>query len=222
MLLNRRDLLRFSLSLVVAWAVISGLLVFIAAELLMPLLPLFKAVIVTLIPAFSPAFTLTPSAGGGQLQLTVMVLSSVHIASGVEIPKGVELTASTHVLHVLMPAAIMFSVLLTWPLPNWRKKTLLLSLGLPVSLLQLLATVPVLLLALLEMPFQEQAMAANARHTAPWFMDWMIFCETGGALLLALVGVWLCLALVSDCGQTQDTQSMPSISKKNHKRFTPG
>lgn len=72
---------------------------------------------------------------------------------------------------------------------------LIIVLGLVASVLILLATVPILLVALLEMPFQEKAMEVNALHQAPWFMDWMIFCEMGGALLLALTWVCFCVGI---------------------------
>jgi hypothetical protein len=195
MLLSRRNLFFFSLKVLLAWAALTGLIVFYGEWLLTPLLPLFKAVMMMVVSGFSPTLKFIPSVDGGQLKLTAWVLSTVHIGAGVVIPKGIELISSTHVLHVLVPIAVALSILLVWPVSTWRQKLLLIALGLVASMLILLTTVPILLVALLEMPFQEIAMQANALHQAPWFMDWMIFCEMGGALLLAFIGVCFCIGL---------------------------
>ena len=173
----------------------TGLIVSYGEWLLTPLFPLFKAIMISVVSGFSPALNFIHSVDGGQLKLTVWVLNAVPIAAGTAIPKGIELTSSMHVLHGLVPIAVALSILLVWPVPNWRQKLLLIALGLVASVLILLATVPILLVALLEMPFQEQAMVANVHHQAPWFMDWMVFCEMGGALLMALTCVFFCIGL---------------------------
>ena len=194
-MLNQRDLIFFSLKVLLAWAVLTGLIVFYGEWLLTPLFPLFKAVMLMMVSGFSPTLKFIPAVDGGQLKLTVWVLSTVPIGAGVVIPKGIELTSSMHVLHGLVPIVVALSILLVWPVQNWRCKLLLIAPGILTSVFILLATVPVLLVALLEMPFQEKAMQANALHQAPWFMDWMVFSEMGGALLLALTGVWVCIGL---------------------------
>jgi hypothetical protein len=195
MLLNRRDLMVFSLKALLAWAALTGFIVFYGEWLLTPLFPLFKAVMITTVSGFAPSLKFIPSVNGGQLSLTVWVLHTIPIAAGIAIPKGIMLTSSMHVLHVLVPIAVALSILLVWPVSNWRQKLLLIALGLVASVLILLATVPVLLVALMEMPFQQKALEANALHQPPWFMDWMIFSEMGGALLLALTGVGVCIGL---------------------------
>jgi hypothetical protein len=195
MLLNRRDLIFFSLKVLLAWTSMTGLIVSYGEWLLTPLFPLFKAIMISVVSGFSPALNFIHSVDGGQLKLTVWVLNAVPIAAGTAIPKGIELTSSMHVLHGLVPIAVLLSILLVWPVQNWRHKLLLIALGVLTAVLILLATVPILLVALLEMPFQEQAMVANAHHQAPWFMDWMVFCEMGGALLMALTCVFFCIGL---------------------------
>jgi len=194
-MLNQRDLIFFSLKVLLAWAVLTGLIVFYGEWLLTPLFPLFKAVMLMMVSGFSPTLKFIPAVDGGQLKLTVWVLSTVPIGTGAVMPKGIGLSSYMHVLHGLVPIAVALSILLVWPVQSWRYKLLLIALGILTSVLILLATVPVLLVALLEMPFQEKAMQANALHQAPWFMDWMVFSEMGGALLLALTGVWVCIGL---------------------------
>lgn len=199
MLLSRRELLSFSLKILLAWFAMTGLIVFAGEWLLTPFFPLLKAVIIDVVSEFSPALELIPSVDGGRLELTVWVLSPVYIDAGVVIPKGLVLTSSTHLLHSFVPFAIALSILLVWPVQSRLQKLLLIAFGLLVSVLILLATVPVLLVALLEMPFQQMAQQTNSLYKAPWFMDWMIFCEMGGALLLALTGAILCIWLQRRC-----------------------
>jgi hypothetical protein len=199
MLLSRRNLLGFSLKILLAWLTMTGLIMFAGEWLLTPCFPLLETVIIKVASEFSPALELIPSVDGGRLELNVWVLSPVYIDAEVVIPKGLELTSSTHLLHIFVPIAILLSILLVWPVQSQPQKLLLIAFGLLVSVLILLATVPVLLVALLEMPFQEMAMQANSLYKPPWFMDWMIFCEMGGTLLLALTGAFLCIWLQQRC-----------------------
>jgi hypothetical protein len=194
-MLNRRDLLIFTGKVLLAWSVMTGLIVFAGGFLVTPLFPLFRAVVIAIESGFSPSLKFIPSVDGGQVKLTVWVMQNIPVATGIVIRKGIELTAASHVLHLLVPVVVLLSILTVWPIQDLWQKGLLILLGLLFSIGVLLATAPVLWVALLELPFQEQALAANAQHTAPWFMDWMIFSEMGGALLLALTGVWVCIRL---------------------------
>lgn len=121
-MLNQRDLIIFSLKVLLAWSALTGLIVFYGEWLLTPLFPFFKAVIVEVVSGFSPSLKFIHSVDGGRLELTVWVLSTVHIDAGVVIPRGVELTSSTHVLHVLVPIVVALSILLVWPVSHWRQK----------------------------------------------------------------------------------------------------
>jgi hypothetical protein len=195
--LNRRNLLFFALKMLLAWSAITAVVVSFGGYLLTPLFPLFKAIIVSVVSEFSPSLQFIPATAGGQLKLSVWVLSGIINDNSVIIPKGLILTSTTHVLHSFVPITLALSIIWVWPTVNWRQKIAQLLLGLCGSLIILLLSVPVLLIALLEMPFQEKALAINSRHQAPWFMDWMIFSEMGGSLLLALLAAWICIHVVS-------------------------
>jgi hypothetical protein len=181
--------------MLLTWLVVTGLIVFAGEFLLTPLFPLLRAGVMSCESGFSPSLTFVRGVDGGQVKLTVWVMQNIPVTTGIVIRKGLELTATSHVLHLLTPVAVLLSILTVWPVQDLRQKGLLMLLGLLFSLGVLLATAPVLWLALLEMQFQEQALAANAQYTAPWFMDLMVFSEMGGALLLALCGVFLCVKL---------------------------
>lgn len=192
---SRRKFLQFGLKILLAWSVMTALIVFGGNDLLTPMLPLFKTAITLLVSEFSPSLKLVHAIDGGRLELTIWVMKNIPIDAGIVIQKGRVLTSFAHVLHILAPIAVMFSILLVWPVRIWRQKLLLITIGMLFSILILLVTLPVLLLGLVEMPFQEQAMQNNSLYHPPWFMDWMVFSEMGGALLLALVGAFLSIWL---------------------------
>jgi hypothetical protein len=193
MLSTGSQLLGFAGKILLAWILVSALILQVGNSLLLPLLPLFEAVIKSLVSGFLPKLSIVHASGGGVLQLEVWVLSSIPFTAGVVIPKGMVLTASTHVLHVFVPVALLLSMLLVWPLPYQWQRLWLLGFGVLFAVLILLATVPVLLLGVLEMSVQEAAQAANSLYQPPWFMDWMIFCEMGGSLLLAVMAGFLAI-----------------------------
>ena len=195
MTLNQRELLIFSGKLLLAWTAVTGLVVFAGEFLVTPLMPLLRAVVMSIESGFSPSLQFVPGVGGGKVKLTVWVMQNIPVTTDIVIRKGLELTTASHVLHLLAPVAVLLSILAVWPVQGFRQKVLLCLLGLLFSLGLLLTTAPVLWVALLEMPFQEQALAANAQYAAPWFMALMVFSEMGGALLMALCGVFLCVKL---------------------------
>ena len=192
---NFRELLVLTGKILLAWSVVTGLIVFAGEFLLLPLFPLLRAVVMSLEAAFSPSLEFVAGADGGQVKLTVWVMQNIPVSSGIVIRKGLELSTSSHVLHLLAPVSVLLSILAVWPVQTGRQKGLLLLLGVLFSFVVLLSTAPVLWVALLEMPFQEQALAAHDQYAPPWFMDVMVFSEMGGALLLALCGVLCCIKL---------------------------
>ena len=187
------DYRRFVLKMLLAWLLVSALTIIAGQYLLAPLLPLLKAILQFMAPEMLPRLSLEAAAGGGILQLEVWVMAAIRLTVGVVIPKGVILKSSTHIVHVLLPVSLLIALLLVWPLHTLRDRLILLGLGMAAAVLILLATIPALLLGVLEMQFQEAAQNARPDYQPPWFMDWMIFCEMGGSFLLAAIAGYLCI-----------------------------
>ncbi|MGD0961757.1 MAG: hypothetical protein ABSB19_18255 [Methylomonas sp.] len=196
MMRNRRDLLIFCAKMLLAWSALTCLTLLSGAWMLTALFPLFKAIIVIMTPEFMPSLKYAAGSAGGGIELSVWVMRSVAIGSQTTIPKGVILPSAMHLLHILLPVVIQFSIILVWPLQNFRQRLILIVLGILAAILLLSATVPALLIALAEMPFQQHALELNPMHPAPWFMDWMVFCEMGGAMLLAVCAAFVCIAIL--------------------------
>ena len=199
MLKNQRELVALSAKCLLVWLLLSLLIYGAGETLLSPLLPLFQWLIKTIEPRFLPHLAFVHGLDSISLQLDVRVLRALPIEVGLVIPRGQALVSSTHVLHLLVPIAILFSILSVWPVKNFLERLLLLGLACGFSLLILLAIVPTLLLGVLEMQFQEAAIEAYSQHQVPWFMDWMVFCEMGGSWLLTLIALFICLWLKEFC-----------------------
>jgi hypothetical protein len=194
-MINRFIFLWFCLKILFVWGGVSVLIICFGDYLLISLHALFQVVIKLMVAEFLPKISIVDVGGISLLQLEVWVMKAIHITNSVVIPKGVVLTASTHVMHTLLPIGMLFSILLVWPVRSGLERFILLAECVVFSVVILLLTVPVLLLAVLEMPFQEAAQSANSLYQPPWFMDWMVFCEMGGSVLLEVIAGFLCIWL---------------------------
>ena len=193
--MKRRDLLCLILKGLLAWLVLSGLAWYAGAWLGQGLLPLIKAVIMTMTSEISPSLKLTPSDSYSTIELSAWVLKPIYINANQFIPPGTELKSSTHLLHNLVPLVIEGSILLVWPVKCWSQRWVLMAFGLLTATLVILVTLPVLLLGLLEISFQDVALSGKNPRLAPWFVDWMVFCELGGRWLLAIAAAWLSIQI---------------------------
>lgn len=116
-------------------------------------------------------------------------------AQRVLLPDGFTAAIFSFLLGCLVPVIIEWSVLLVWPVQRWTQRLLLIGTGILSAVVLFLATLPATLLGLLEISFQQVAVLGTEPRPVPWFLDWMVFCELGGAWLLAIIGAWLCIQL---------------------------
>ncbi|WGS88402.1 hypothetical protein [Methylomonas sp. UP202] len=197
--MSRRELFHLTLKGLLAWLVLSGLVLYFGEWLIKGLFPLLKAVMITMAPDFSPSLKLMKSAQSQldySIELSVWVLlRPIYLNASHFIPPGTELKSSAHLLHSFVPLVIEGSILLIWPVQGWRQRLLLIGLGLLTSALVVMATLPALLLGKLEISFQDIAESGSNPRAVPWFVDWMVFCEMGGRWLLAIAIAWLCITL---------------------------
>jgi len=196
--MDQRDVILLTLRGLLIWLILSALVWYFEVWLGNMLLPLNEAFIMIMAPEFSPMLKLAKlvqSEFNYSIELSAWVLHPVYINANLKIPLGTELKSSTHLLHILVPVVIEWSILLVWPVKHWSQRALLITFGLLTASLIVLATLPAILLGLLEISFQQVAMTGKYPRPVPWFLDWMIFCELGGGWLLAIIGAWLCIKL---------------------------
>ncbi len=194
--MNRRELFSLIMKGLLAWLVLSGLVLFLGKWLIISLFPLLKAVMISMAPDLSPGLKLVKSAQSqldASIELSAWVLRPIYLNANHFIPPSNVLTSSAHLLHSFVPLVIEGSILLVWPVQGWRQRLLLIGLGLLTAVLVVMATLPALLLGKLEVSFQDIAEAGQNPRLVPWFVDWMVFCELGGRWLLAVVAAWLCI-----------------------------
>ncbi|WP_020481196.1 hypothetical protein [Methylomonas sp. MK1] len=196
--MNRRELFVLTLKGLLAWLVLSGLVLYLGEWLAKGLFPLLKAVMISMAPDLSPGLRLVKSAQSQldySIELSAWVLRPVYLNANHFIPPGTELKSSAHLLHSFVPLVIEGSILLVWPVQHWRQRLLLIGLGLLTAVLVVMATVPAQLLGKLEISFQDIAESGANPRLVPWFVDWMVFCELGGRWLLGIAAAWLCIQL---------------------------
>lgn len=196
--MNRRELFHLTLKGLLAWLILSGLVLYSGEWLVKGLFPLLKAVMITMVPDLSPGLKLVrlvQSQLDYSIELSAWVLRPVYLNTSYFIQPSTELKSSVHLLHSLVPLVIEGSILLVWPVQHWRQRLLLIGLGLLTSALLVMATLPALLLGKLEISFQDIAESGSSPRAVPWFVDWMVFCEMGGRWLLAIATAWLCITL---------------------------
>lgn len=196
--MNRRELFYLTLKGLLAWLVLSGLVLYFGEWLIKGLFPLLKAVMVTMAPDFSPSLKLMKSAQSQldySIELSAWVLRPIYLNASHFIPPSNVLNSSAHLLHSFVPLVIEGSILLVWPVQHWRQRLLLIGLGLLTSALVVMTTLPALLLGKLEISFQDIAESGSNPRAVPWFVDWMVFCEMGDRWLLAIATAWLCITL---------------------------
>jgi len=196
--MNRRDLFVLTLKGLLAWLMLSGLVLYFGESLAKGLFPLLKAVMITLAPDLSPGLNLLESAQSQldcSIELSAWVLRPVYLNVSHFIPPSTVLKSSAHLLHSFVPLVIEGSILLVWPVQHWRQRLLLIGLGLLTAALVVMTTLPPLLLGKLEISFQDLAESGSNPRAVPWFVDWMVFCELGGRWLLGIAAAWLCVQL---------------------------
>ncbi|AEF99544.1 hypothetical protein [Methylomonas methanica] len=196
--MSRPELLSITLKGLLAWLVLSGLVLFFGEGLITGVFPLLKAVMISMAPDLSPSLHVVKSVQSqmdASIELSVLALRPIYLNADHFIPPTTELKSSAHLLHSFVPLVIEGSILLVWPVQHWRQRMLLLGLGLLAAALVILAILPAQLLGKLEISFQDIAELGSYPRSVPWFVDWMVFCELGGRWLLGIAAAWLCIQI---------------------------
>lgn len=194
--MSRRELLSLTLKGLLAWLVLSSLVLYFGEWLAKGLFPLVKVVMITMAPDLSPGLNLIKSAQSKldySIELSAWVLRPIYLNANHFIPPTTVLKSSAHLVHSFVPLVIEGVILVVWPVQRWQQRLLLIMLGLAAAILALMAILPAHLLGMLEISFQDVALTGQNPRSVPWFVDWMVFCEMGGRWLLGIAAAWLCI-----------------------------
>lgn len=186
-------LLKPGLRLIAVWLVLSAAGTLFGPQILRPALPMLAWIAQALMPGHAARIDIQQQDGEAMLVLSLTTLREIPVALGVFIPPGKVIPASSHVLHNLVPAVILWSVLIAWPVRRLAERARLMLLGVAATLAILAATTPFVLAGLVETSFQDLADQLGTARAEPWFLTWMIFLESGGRWLLPLLAAALCI-----------------------------
>jgi hypothetical protein len=148
--------------------------------------PLIQAGVEAILPGFIAIIAADP-AGDGGVTLTLEAMRGVEIAGDYSVVPWVPIRRGIHAGHDLVPAILLFSVLLAWPYRSWAERLRATALGVLACAVLLAWTIPVHLAGLLEIDLQRVADQLHVLRPEPWYLTQMIFFESGGTWLAALL-----------------------------------
>ncbi len=188
--------LRVSVRVVVVWAILCALAIGFGRQMLALALPLFDRTIEVVQDDFVARVEIAQDHGAWVLRMQPLLVRPLYLNANLAVPQGTRLRwFFTHVNHTLVPPLLLLMALLAWPVAGWRELAARLLTGVPVLVLVLALTVPILLVGQVQMMAAYLAVLAGAARREPVLVTLMVFMESGGRWLLPLAGGVLCIAL---------------------------
>jgi hypothetical protein len=207
-----------------AWLFASALVLISGPCIIEPALPLLQTAVDLLQADFTVVLELKQSSGGWLISTQPFLMRSVALAAGSSIAPFTHLGRfSINVDHTLVPQVIFLTVAWSWPCARRRELVARLALTLPALSILLALDVPAHLVGLVEIYLAEVG-RVNASSRAAWPITWMIFMESGGRWLLAILVAAVCVG-VSRLKRAEDARQAPlprtSLSPRAALAFPP-
>jgi hypothetical protein len=200
--------------LVIVWTVLCALAIGFGRQALVPALPLFDRVIDVVQDDFVASVEIAQDQGAWVLKMQPLLVRPVGLNAELAMPAGTRLRwFVTHVDHTLVPPLLFLMALLAWPAGRWRELAARLLVAVPVLLLLLALTAPILLAGQVQMVAADLAVLAGGPRREPLLVTLMVFMESGGRWLLPLAGGVLCIAL-GRWSQGARTQMLPVAGRR--------
>lgn len=191
-----QQLPRFLLRLLLAWLGVSALLLllegWIAAPLASYLTWLFHQVPVDYALELSARGSEPP---GITLTITATARRVLTLAPESFLLPGTSFQTTATLLHLLVPASIILSLVLAWPLRSFGQRLVLLGLGLLVAVVHLTLLEPLVILGSVEMAPLVQVQNSGQQVEEPLIVGVMLFLESGGRWLTAVLAAVVAVSL---------------------------
>lgn len=186
--LTPRALRRIGLRLVVAWTALGAALVVGGPTLVAPLLPAVDLGIEALQPSVRASVATAASQDGWTVAAEVFAVEAIEFPSGRSFPPGATVGRySVTVPHAVLPLLLFLGTALAWPAHDRRETARRLLVAAPVAILLFVASTAVVLAGHVEIGFLRRAgTAGDPLHRHPLAAA-MVFMESGGRWLAALV-----------------------------------
>lgn len=184
-----------ALRLTFFWVLVSVLGLLWGRRLLELLLPLFDIVITVAQEDFAPTLEIVSDSDGEiSLKMTALSVQNLHLAGAWYIQGGVTVSDfNTTLFHMMVPAVLLLTPLLAWPVIGWREALIRATAGIPAFLGVMLTTTPFFLIGRFDMYLSDQAARVGERPSDTWMIHWAIFTEMGGRWLLPIVAATVCI-----------------------------
>jgi hypothetical protein len=185
--MTTKSIVFFSLRLLFFWIVISVGFLWLGDELIRWNLSLINQYIQWYLPEFITSLQLEPQAEGIFFVLTAQAEVDIYRHQIPIAPGGYELLARASLLHSLMPIALFFILLLSWPI-KIKYFPVIASIGCLLAVVIFCLTTPLLLASHIENQLLTAAINASGQSLAqPLLMHWTIVMELGGTWLLPII-----------------------------------
>lgn len=197
---------RLALRAACAWLVLTLLVSLWGPQTIVAARPLVQAMVEWMLPGFITRVMLKPppddgtnrAAAGGDVAMELKAMAPVQIAGPLGVHPWFKLTQSINAGHDLVSAIVFFSVLAAWPFASWRQRATALALGVPLCAALVVWLVAVHFTGLFEISLQEMAAQHGLQREPRFVLTQLLFNESGGQWLVALVGA---MAVASFAGR---------------------
>lgn len=195
----------FAVRLLLGWVLVSAAGFIFSREAVSPFLPYFSFVIHEVQHDFLPTLDITGHGGQIELRMSALAIRDIPLNSDRHIPalSRIDYT-TTNLTHVLVPAVLLLSALVAWPVKNFHEIFYRIVFGVGALVIVMGLTTPLFLAGRFEMWLSD----TGAPSVSTWLVDWVIFTEGGGRWLLPIVAAVAAVSLARFLVQPRD-ESMP-------------
>ncbi|MEM8844039.1 MAG: hypothetical protein AAGB35_03260 [Pseudomonadota bacterium] len=188
----------FIVRVVIVWALLSIIFLIIGRYFIIAFLPYLTFLLDIFAYNYTNALTITNDGFSSLIQTKITTTAIIYVNAIAVAPPGIELVASTNLVHSLVPVVILYTILLSWPNVAPKELVYLLIVSIPIMLLILGVSVASILTSHIQAAFFEEAMRISDRFIDPPFVvNWAIFLESGGRWLLPIIGAIICKSVTN-------------------------
>jgi hypothetical protein len=186
--MSRQALLKALVRLALAWAMLTTLASVLGPQMLVSLRPALQWTVEQLLPGMITSISISPRPGeDGDVTMDLQAVRPVPIAGDYVVTPFVKVQERINAGHDLVPAIILIAVLLAWPHRSLGQGLRGLACGLVVATVLVAWMGSVHFAGLYEISLQRVAASFHEAREVPFFLTQMLFFESGGQWLIALV-----------------------------------
>ncbi|MES2821999.1 MAG: hypothetical protein V4732_00255 [Pseudomonadota bacterium] len=190
-----KPIAQITLRLIIVWLLVSIFLFYFGEWIIHGLLAYLRFCVNLLGHNYTAELSIDNSVTGKIISLMAIATDDIYRLEIPIAPKGTAFTGQVTLAHALVPTVILFTILFSWFTTRNRFITQIIV-GMPMALLILTLTTPMLLSSHVEQVFHTAAQNYVGKELPmPFIMEWVVFMEMGGVWLLPIIGAFLCIKI---------------------------